>query len=140
MGDLHVSLFPLVTIPSPRFELLLPGAFQNWTISDLVYGFDENFRHFFSSCDRFIRSTGLSSRRTQLRRWAIIDETKLLNWQRSKWKEAPIKQRKIPDTLWNHKFRKGEGVTMPPIWDTLKTREVDGAECRNNYLTYKLFN
>lgn len=29
---------------------------------------------------------------------------------------------------------------MPPIWDTLKTREVDGAECRNNYLTYKLFN
>ena len=47
MGDLHVSLFPLVTILSPRFGLLLSGAFQIWTINDLVYGFDENFSHFF---------------------------------------------------------------------------------------------
>ena len=47
MGDLNVSLFPLVTILSPRFGLLLSGAFQIGTINDLVYGFDENFSHFF---------------------------------------------------------------------------------------------
>ena len=40
MGDLHVSLFPLVTILSPQFGLLLSEAFQIWTINDLVYGFD----------------------------------------------------------------------------------------------------